>query len=226
MLAQSTCCDRCKINKRHTSKGTKRVIICNAESPVTMSYMWKKKRLEMFVHAKTIPAQTSAEQTVLFSLLCVLVSDARFLFFLSVMHCMHFVFPFLYFKKKMGLCISASDWRPFQHLIILSLIFFPALSIFFSFCSFFFFFLLRKGVSAFSKVWSRFCFLLETFWCFKLFTYFSRKYFCLGTRRGSRWKSFAPIWEWVRTLCVCACVCVCACQSKRIKIETIQNGAI
>lgn len=48
MLAQSTCCDRCKINKRHTSKGTKKinklkkkkkVIICNAESPVTMSYM-------------------------------------------------------------------------------------------------------------------------------------------------------------------------------------------
>lgn len=70
MLAQSTCCDRCKINKRHTSKGTKKVIICNAESPVTMSYMRKKKKTRNDCSCKNIPAQTSAEQTVLFSLLC------------------------------------------------------------------------------------------------------------------------------------------------------------
>lgn len=36
MLAQSTCCDRCKAN---TSKGIKKikVIICDAEAPVTTS---------------------------------------------------------------------------------------------------------------------------------------------------------------------------------------------
>ena len=50
---------------------------------------------------------TSADQTVLFSLLCVLVSGARFLLFLSVMQCMHFVLPFLYFRKDgtLSLCL-------------------------------------------------------------------------------------------------------------------------
>lgn len=52
---------------------------------------------------ENIPAHTFADQTVLFSLLRVLVIGARFLLFLSVMQCMHFVLPFFCILGKMGL---------------------------------------------------------------------------------------------------------------------------
>lgn len=144
----------------------------------------KEEKIRNVCSCKNIPAQTSAEQTVLFSLLCVLVSDARFLLFLSVMQCMHFVLPFLYFKKKMGLlsfCLWLTAIPTLKH----------SKCFIFSAPSHF-----RKEYQLFQKCEAAFVSCLKLFWVismFKLFAYFSWKYSWWGTSRGSCWKSFAPI---------------------------------
>lgn len=63
MLAQSTCCDRCKINKRHTSKGSNKkkikkrrrikVIIFSADSPV---FYVKEEKTRNVIPCKNDPA--------------------------------------------------------------------------------------------------------------------------------------------------------------------------
>lgn len=75
------------------------------------------------------------------------------------MQCMHFVLPFLYFRKRTGLlslCLRLTA-IPTLILIILSVLFFPALS------HFFFFFFFGKEYQLFQKCEAAFRFLLETF---------------------------------------------------------------
>lgn len=119
-------------HKAHIQRNLKKVIICNAESPVTMSYMWKKRQ-ETFVHAKTYLRYPVQTKLYYFHCFVFLVSDARFLwvsFFLSVMQCMHYVLPFLFFifcilgERWNLFVVCASDWWPFIHFITLHVLFF------------------------------------------------------------------------------------------------------
>lgn len=59
----------------------------------------KEEKTRNVIHAKT--CLHTHVQTKLYSLHCFvfLVIGARFEFFLSVMQCLHFVLPFLYFRR-------------------------------------------------------------------------------------------------------------------------------
>lgn len=164
-----------------------------------------KKRLFMQKHTCTNKCRT---KLFYFHCFVFLVCDARFLLFLSVKQCMHFILPFLYFRKKMGLlslCLRLTA-IPTLILIILSVLLFsrPVR-------------LFRKRVSTFPKVRSSFFrFLLETsLGDISVFTYLAGS--ILGGEQveevvGNHLHPFKELREWMSpnsVVCVCGCGCMC-----------------
>lgn len=74
----------------------------------------KEEKTRNVCSCKNIAAQTCADQTVLISLLCVLVSDARLLLILSWCSVCISSYHFCILRKRWNFWVCASDWWPFQ----------------------------------------------------------------------------------------------------------------